>query len=196
VTINNQCSDIELTSPIYFIKDATCRVKFTQQVNSESIMNANFVTGIDQDTFGGALLYRLQRREDTSISARLLVIWKYDSNRICSNAFLVELESALDWDKDKLKSLYDIYNNQYNTRPRLGEWLLDDGTKLRTTCETSHGGFKMNVTISKDMLQLQPQGPLKFYPNMQVPTLSMPSPIDINDLRLRFLSILIALSLS
>jgi hypothetical protein len=193
VTINNQCSDIELTSPIYFIKDATCRVKFTQQVNSESIMNANFVTGIDQDTFGGALLYRLQRKEDTSISARLLVIWKYDSDRICSNALLVELEDTLDWDKDKLKSLHDIYNNQYNIRPRLGEWLLDDGTELRIMCETSHGGFKMNVTISKDIFQLQPQRPLQFYPNMQVPTLSMPSPIDIISLRLHILLRLIRL---
>jgi hypothetical protein len=137
-------------------------------------MNANFVTGIDQDTFGGALLYRLQRKEDTSISTRLLMIWKYDSGRIVSNALLVELENTLDWDKDKLKMLYDIYNNRHDLYSFLEEWSLDDNTELKTTCETSHGGFEMNVIISEDEDQILSQKPLRFYPDVQVPTLSMP----------------------
>jgi hypothetical protein len=156
-------------------------------------MNANFVTGTDQETFGGALLYRLQRKEDTSISTRLLVIWKYDSGRICSNALLVELESTLDWDRDKLKSLYNIYNNQYDIYSRIREWLLDDNTELKTTCETSHGGFKMNVIISEDDVLLPLQKPLQFCPNMQLLTLSMSPFTDFISPRLRTLSMLIRL---
>jgi hypothetical protein len=41
-------------------------------------MKANFMTGIDRDTFGGALLYNLQWEDGASISTQLLVIWGYN----------------------------------------------------------------------------------------------------------------------
>jgi hypothetical protein len=62
--INNQCHNIELTSPVYFTKDTTFYIQFPQQVDFKSTMEVNFKTDIDRDTFGGALLYHLQRKKN------------------------------------------------------------------------------------------------------------------------------------
>jgi hypothetical protein len=154
MTIDNQCTNIELTSPVYFIKDTDYHIQFPQQVNHRSIMKANFVTGIDQDTFGGVLLYHLKRKNDASISVQLLVIWKYKSNGIHSRALLVEHESTLAWDKVKLKRLYDGYGNQYEAYSVMnkGRWLLSDNIRLGTSCNLSYGGFKMNISIYEEDL--------------------------------------------
>jgi hypothetical protein len=148
LTINNQCSNIELTSPVYFIKDTTCHEHSPQQVNSESIMKVNLKTGIDQETFGGVLLYHLQRKEITN--TKLLVIWGRKSDYFYSHVWLIEHESTLEWDKDKLKRLYDVYDSQYDNDFNIEEWVLDDNTKLKTKCETSHGGLEMNIFISEE----------------------------------------------
>jgi hypothetical protein len=96
--IKNQCTDIELASPVHFIKNATRHIPFPQQVNSKSEMKVNFKTGIYRNTFGGVLLYHLQRKKsdvfddrpnidkDTSISTQLLVIWEFRIDRFYSHA--------------------------------------------------------------------------------------------------------------
>jgi hypothetical protein len=114
MTINNRCANIELTSPVYFTKDATYHIPFLQQVNSKSIMKINFITGIDRGTCGGVLLYRLQRKEHASTSTQLLVIWRCRSDNtyphvLYSHAWLIEHENTLVLDKDKLKC-YVIVN--------------------------------------------------------------------------------------
>jgi hypothetical protein len=146
MTIENRCSNIKLASPICFTKDTTCHIQFPQQVNSKSIMKANFITSINQDTFGGVLLYHLQR-EDTSISTRLLVIWGCWHHEPYLSAFLIEHESTLAWKEDKLKRLYHAYHSQYNIDFCIVEWLLNDDTILKTPCGTSYEGFKMKVFI-------------------------------------------------
>jgi hypothetical protein len=158
MTIKNECSDIELTSLAHFIKDTACHIQFPQQVNPESKMKVNFITGTDRDRFGGVLLYHLQRKENTSI--QLLVIWGYKSERIYLDAWLVEHESALVWDKGKLKMLYDRCNIKYGLYYKLNAWLLDDNTKLKTWCTSSHGGFKMEITISEERYASTFQKPL------------------------------------
>jgi hypothetical protein len=150
VTIDNQCPNTELTSPAYFIKDTTRHMHFPQSVNSESKMEANFKTGMDGDTFGGTLLYHLQWKEDASISTKLLVIWGWNSYGLYSHAWLIEHESALTWNEDKLKRLYDVYNSQCNIDFDEREWFLDGNKKLRTKCETSRGGLEMNIAISEE----------------------------------------------
>jgi hypothetical protein len=67
MTIDNQCSNIKLISPVYFTKNAMYHIRFPQQVDHDCIMKANFITDINQNTFGGALLYRLQHEEDVEI---------------------------------------------------------------------------------------------------------------------------------
>jgi hypothetical protein len=150
VTVNNQCPNIELTSPVYFTKNAMYDMQLPQQVDSNSIVKVNFKTGINQDTFGGALSYRLQWKDDASTSTQLLVIWGWNSYKFYSHARLIEHESTLVWDKDKLKTLYDGYDSRYNIDLDTEEWLLDDDTKLKTKCETLRGGLEMNIIISEE----------------------------------------------
>jgi hypothetical protein len=150
VTINNQCSNMKLTSPVYFTKNTMSHIQFPQQVDSNSMMKVRFRTGMDQDTFGGVLLYRLQWKDDESTSTQLLVIWGYDSYEFYSHVRLIEHESTLVWDKDKLKMLYDGYDGRYNIDLDTKGWSLDDNLKLKTKCENSHGGLEMNIIISEE----------------------------------------------
>jgi hypothetical protein len=156
MTINNQCSNIELKSPVYFTKDVTQHIQLPQQVDSNRIMRTNFITSTDQDTFGGVLLYRLQRKEndksdkDTSISTQLLVIWGYKHNEPYSHALLIEYEDTSVWKKDKLKRLYNVYSSQYDIGFNTEVWSLDDNEKLKTAVKTSDDGFKMEITISEE----------------------------------------------
>jgi hypothetical protein len=178
VAIDNQCTDIELTSSTYFIKDATCCIQFPQQVNPKSIMRTTFKTGADRDIFGGALLYHLkgkkndeynnQSDKDTLISTQLLVIWGYNSDRIYSHVHLIEHKSTLIWNEDKLKRLYHVYDSQYKTYSDISqeeEWLLDDNIKLKTVYVSSHGGFEIWVIISEDKYTFSPRKPLWIDPN-------------------------------
>jgi hypothetical protein len=131
---------------VYFIKDTTCRIKFPQQVDSRNIMKANFITGIDRDTFGGALLYHLQGKEDTPISVQLLVVWRWGLSVFYSDSWIIKHKNILDWDKDRLKELYDIYDSQRELYFLAKDWKLDDNTKLKTKCVPSFD-FKIKVTI-------------------------------------------------
>jgi hypothetical protein len=194
LTIDNRRSNMELVSLIYFIKDATCHIQLPQQVDAKSIMKANFVTGVNQNTFGGALLYHLQRKEngesddrsdtdatsikDIPISTQLLVIWGCKFNGLYSRVYIIEHDGALTWNENKLKMLYDVYNNQYQMCSRTGDWWLDDGTMLKTKCKILHGGFKIDVIISEQRPLSLPRKPLWLDPNRQVPTKLMLSCIN------------------
>jgi hypothetical protein len=174
VTIKNECTNIELTSPICFTKGAKYHGHLTQQVDSKSKMKANFRTDMDSNAVGGVLLYHLQRKkndesndqsdtdEDTPISAQLLVIWKFRIDRLYPHVWLIEPEDEFTWSEGKLKGLYDVYDSQDDTdfifnRRR---WMLDDRAKSQIVCKVSHeGGFKMDITISEEGGPL-PQKPL------------------------------------
>jgi hypothetical protein len=170
MTINNQCTSIELSSPVYFTKGATCHIPFLQPVNSKSIMKIKFVTGVDRDTFGGALLYRLQWKGDVPTSTQLLVIWGCRSNKTYFHAlylhvWLIEHENTFVWDKDKLEMLYDEYDDHWYTKSDLGIWLLNDNIELKTNCKALHGGYGMEINISKNKNMLFPMEPLWVDPN-------------------------------
>jgi hypothetical protein len=135
-------------------------------------VQANIITGVNRDTFGGALLYRLQRKENAesddlsdksaSISTQLLVIWGCESNKFYSRLLLIEHESAFVWNRDKLKRFYDVYNSRYNISSRLSDkWLLNDKTLLRTDCGSSRGGFKIIIFIYESEYLLSPRKPLQ-----------------------------------
>jgi hypothetical protein len=165
VTIVNQCTNIEMTFSAYFIKYVACHIQFPHQVNVNCIMEANFITGIGRDTFGGALLYHLQGKEDTSISTQLLVIWGYSHDELYSHTLLIEHESTFVWNEDRLKSLYNIYSSQYGAYSDIEGWLLDNNTSLKVVFESSHGGFKIQVVISEDKYSSSLRKPLWIDPN-------------------------------
>jgi hypothetical protein len=148
ITIDNQCTNMKLTSPIYFVQDAMYPIQFPQQVNPKHIVKTNFVIGINQDIFGIALLYHLQGKENTN--AQLLVIWGCRYSIFYSHAQLIQ-QSIPDWDKDKLKELYDVYHSQYKTYSHTEAWQLDDNTILKTECNILFG-FNIKVTISEESI--------------------------------------------
>jgi hypothetical protein len=157
VTINNRCANIELTSPVWLIKDATCPIQFPQQVESNRIMKTNFATGIDRDTFGGAFLYRLQREKnvgsdkDISTSTQLLVIWGYKFGQPHSYVCLIEHESTLPWNEDELEKLCAMHDNRYEACSNIycNGWLLNDNTVVEIMFEPSHEGFEIDIIISE-----------------------------------------------
>jgi hypothetical protein len=105
MTIHNQCSNIELVSPVYF-GNGTIYPKLTnQQIDIGTAMNASFEIYATQDNFERALLYKLQRYSgsqynmDTSIAetnkneakcAQMLVAWKVEDSRLFAYVVLVE----------------------------------------------------------------------------------------------------------
>jgi hypothetical protein len=134
------------------------------------MMKVNFITGVDRNIFGGALLYRLQQKENVSTSTQLLVIWRYrfDNTRLYflySHAWLIEHENTLVWDRDKLKMLYDEYDDHWYTKFDLGLWLLNDNAELKTDCKELYGGYGMEITIFKSEDMLFPMKPLWVDPN-------------------------------
>jgi hypothetical protein len=131
-------------------------------------MRADSKTSLDRDMFGGVLLYRVQRKTDTSISTQLLLTWKLRIDRLYSHVLLIEHEGTLAWDKDKLERLYDIHDSLYDTDviSNTGKWLLDNDAKLQTKCETSdEGRFEINITISEEKDLIRPRKPLWVDPN-------------------------------
>jgi hypothetical protein len=148
INIYNQCTNIELTSPVHFLKDATYHIQFPQKVRPDFIMKGRLIISEDRDTFGGALLYRLQRKESTSICAQFLVIWGCRSDWLYSHALIIEHESKLVWNEDKLRRLYDVYNSRCNRYFDTGKWLLDDSTMLNI-CQPSCEDLEIEVSISE-----------------------------------------------
>jgi hypothetical protein len=128
-------------------------------------MKVTFITGINRDTFGGALLYYLQQKGNSSISTQLLVIWGYKFNMLYSHTLPIEHESTLVWSEDKLKRLYDVYNSQRRVHSIIGEHLLNNNTNLKTECKPSYGGFEMNVIICEERNQVYLTRPLCVDPN-------------------------------
>jgi hypothetical protein len=178
VTINNQCSDIELMPPAHLTKNNTCYIQSPQQVNSKNRVEIDFKTIMYRSTFGGVLLYHLQRKkndesnnradEDTAISTQLLVIWEFRIGKLYSHAWLIEHENTFVWSEDMLKKLYDVYNSQVDTEFIFdsGRWLLDNNTMLQIICKASYKrSFEMNITISEEKDLLHPTKPLWVDPN-------------------------------
>jgi hypothetical protein len=124
ITIHNQYSNLELTSPVYFSNSTVCYVSPSQQANNENTLEASF--GIDSEEISeGALLYRLQRKhatitdnqpssnatsiKDIATNMYILVAWEirdYDDRfYVC----LIEFIDDFSWDGDKLWTLYRKY---------------------------------------------------------------------------------------
>jgi hypothetical protein len=161
MNISNLCTNIKLTSPIYFVKDTMCHVHLPQQVDSKNVMKANFITGIGRDTFGGVLLYNLQRKVDESTSNQLLVIWGCKSECLYSHAYIIEHDTAITWNEDRLRKLHDVYDSQHFVYSyNIEHWWLDSNTKLKTVCRTLNGSFEIDRIISEEKDILYPIKPL------------------------------------
>jgi hypothetical protein len=64
--IFNWCQDIDLTSPIQFIRGGRCRVTPDQEMGDYVLMSNLLEFDSGQDILEGALVYKIQRKQSAS----------------------------------------------------------------------------------------------------------------------------------
>jgi hypothetical protein len=168
VTIHNQCSNIELVSPIYFGNGAVCPKLSGQQINISTEMKTNFKINASQDDFEGAFLFRLKRHaesdeqcnintsttENEAACIYMLVAWKTKDSKPFLYVALVEHTKTSIWDEDKLKEIYNKNRSwlkkYYSTTS--DTWFVNDHMALKTTFKVRglKENFELSISISEE----------------------------------------------
>jgi hypothetical protein len=187
VTIHNQHPNLELISPVYCSKNATCHISPNQQTDNDNIMEASFGIVSKQKSVKGALLYKLQRKcttetdnqldnsivliENTTTNMYLLVIWDvkdgYHGFRVC----LIEFTDDLPWDEDMLWTLRHRYKRQFleNYKPTIITWLVHGDIVMKTRRDiTFESDYKLNIGISERNRGYNMLKPMKIDPKRLV----------------------------
>jgi hypothetical protein len=179
MTIHNQYPNIKLASQIYFCSLAKRYEYLVNRTNDGTIMKIGFRFDLNQDEFGGILMYEVQRKgksnqqpstntisskavEDTSKMMRLLVTWRIErSGELEVDIMLVEHDNKLVLDRDKLALLYNKINDwffRYNIFHHT--WLMCDNTALEAICDAvQKEGLELKITVSegtKDVYTIEP----------------------------------------
>jgi hypothetical protein len=170
VTIHNQCSNIELVSPVYFGNGAVCPKLFDQQIAIDTEIRTSFEIYATQDGFEGALLYKLQKHvvsddqrnmdtlttktnENEAKCVQLLVAWKVKDSKSFVYETLVEHVKEFTWDENELRKLYNKNHSrlkEYNSIMS-DRWLIDNNMVLKTSFEVRglKGNFELSISISE-----------------------------------------------
>jgi hypothetical protein len=155
LNIHNQCKDINLTSPVYFIHGGRWPIAPDQEIVVNAVMQ-NIKFDAEQDLLEGALVYRIQRRhvesaQDESKHIWLLIAWNggyVNGSDVC--ALLIEHNKRLG--EDRLKKLYQkrwpLLKERANATG--GSWTLNDTTKLATTIKVTNRGYRWDIFISEE----------------------------------------------
>jgi hypothetical protein len=164
MNIYNQCSSIELISPVYFGNGAVCPKLFDQQIDIGIGMNVSFEIKTTQDVFEGALLYKLQRYSDSQYNmdtttktnenekthVYMLAAWRVKSYKRFARIVLIEHAEGFTWNEDKLKKWYEK-NHGWLTEYDYtisDTWLMDDNVTLGATFSERFGRETFELTIS------------------------------------------------
>jgi hypothetical protein len=121
ITIHNQCSNIKLTSPVYFSNDALCPKLSGQQIYISAKMRANIEIYVTQNDFEGVLLFKLQGHSNWSnmdasttetnrneaTHAHMLVIWEVKNAKPFAYVALIKHAKEFTWTRDELEKLYN-----------------------------------------------------------------------------------------
>jgi hypothetical protein len=156
LNIHNECQDINLISPVYFIHGGKWHVVPGQEIDVGTVMSNHIEPNFRQDMLEGALVYNIQRKysessQDKSNHVWLLVAWegKYTrGSHVC--ALVVEYNKELD--EDKLRRLYQkrwplLKERANNTG---GNWTLNDKTVLTITIKTTNRGYRWDIFVSEE----------------------------------------------
>jgi hypothetical protein len=168
--IHNQCSKINLVSPIYFSNGAVCPKLSDQQIDINAKTRVCFEINATQDDFEGALLYKLQRHaesgdqrnmnlltteinENDAKCIQMLVTWKMQDSRLFVLLALIEHAKEFTCDGDELKKLY-YKNRRWLKRyvsTTLDTWLMDNNMALETTFRVRDlkGNSDLSIFISE-----------------------------------------------
>jgi hypothetical protein len=168
LNIHNQCENINLISPAYFIHGGKWHVVPSQKIDVNDLMSNRLEFDSGQDILEGALIYRLQRRhtespkpaQDESKHIQLLVAWRVEPTKesyVC--ALLVEHDKELDG--DKLRRLQQKHWHRLDAwfNSIRSSWLLDITTVLKTAVIVMNEGYRWDIFIS-EWLGYSPMRPL------------------------------------
>jgi hypothetical protein len=158
LNIHNQCQDINLISPVYFIHGGKWYTTPDQKVNVNAVMRNHLEFDSGQDILEGILTYKIQRQhaeseefvQAESKSVQLLIAWNIEHTKgLHVYALLVEHDKELG--EDKLRRLHQKYWHLLDAwvNPIRVNWLLNDMTMLATTVKVMNGGCKWCIFISE-----------------------------------------------
>jgi hypothetical protein len=191
MTVHNQCSGIELVSPVYFCNCETYYEYPVKRTGLSAMMKIDFRFDPNQDELKGILICEMQRKgntksdrqlntditfneaiEGTSRMMRLLAVWKikrFGEHKV--HIILVECDNKLVLNEDKLEKLYDKVNDiflEYNP----SKWLMSDNTVLGTSYMiTREEGTELNIRISEETEKKYTMGPMWIDSERYVPFL-------------------------
>jgi hypothetical protein len=148
MTIHNECSSIELASPVYFGNGAVCPKLSNRQIDIGTKKKACFEINATQDEFEGALLYKLRRslrdqynmdtltteaNKSETTYVYMLVAWKVKHSKSFVHVTLIEHTKKFTWNEERLKKLY--YRNRSRLKKQVGTalniWFINDNMVLK-----------------------------------------------------------------
>jgi hypothetical protein len=156
LNIYNQCKEINLTSPVYFIHGGKWYAELDQKIDTDAKMQNHIELDAKQDILEGALVYRVQRKhtvpaQDESKGVWLLITWNSDYTKepdVC--ALVIEHNKQLD--EDRLRKMYQKSWSLFKTRASItkNNWVLSGMAILITTVSVTNGGYGWRVSISEE----------------------------------------------
>jgi ribosomal silencing factor RsfS len=185
VNIQNQCSNFELTSPIYFCDNAVCDETPNQRVPSKDSTAAKFRVKFSRFMFQGGILYEVRATStpsdetdannptaETNRNApaiiRILAAWRVSRyHEPFVFAMLLEHEDTFTWSERRLKEFFDEHSNKFSTTEgrNATTWLMQDGTVLKTVMDvTGRGHYKLEITIAEGTQDQYTTNPLYYEP--------------------------------
>jgi hypothetical protein len=169
VTIQNQCSNFKLESPIYFGNGAVCPKLSGQQIDISTRMNASFEINATEDDFEGALLFKLQRCTDSqrnmnaSITGTdknetahiyMLVAWKVKDAKPFVRVVLVKHTKEFTWNEDKLRKFCDKNCSWLKKYDNIisDTWFMGDNMMLKTSFKARdlESNFELSISIFEE----------------------------------------------
>jgi hypothetical protein len=160
LNIHNQCLNIDLVSPTHFTDyDLECHRPPDYKVYAGNITKSGFIS-MSNSGFYVVLIYRLQRKQshepsetskDTSNATHLLVIWKFEYEKLRADVLMVEHDMRFIWNEDNLKKLYSNNIRPFGLHSGFATeiWSLNDNVTLMTTSEVMNEDRTVNITISE-----------------------------------------------
>jgi hypothetical protein len=193
MTIHNQYPDIKLASQAYFCSRAKRYEYLVNRTDTGTIMKIGFRFELDQDEFGGILMYKMQRKGNTKSGhqsstdikvieealkmMQLLVTWKVkhlEEPKV--NIVLAKHDSDLVLNEDKLAQLYDKINDmpskEYSWFLEYDDifestWLVCDNTVMETRYGVNYEeGLELKINISEGVRNLNIIKPMWIDPKM------------------------------
>jgi hypothetical protein len=161
LNIYNWRQDIDLISPVYFIRDGRWHIVPDQEIDNDAVMRNILEFNSGQDIPEGALVYRVQRKhiksgrliQDEFKHIQLLVARRTSHTEgLDVRAVLIENNKKFDWNEDKLRQLYQKCWHPLDIldKPIQRSWLLDDATVLITVVRIMNGGYRWDIFIPEE----------------------------------------------